>query len=148
MTETTDPTLAIRPAQPTDAEAIATLFTDEGYPAGPSDIVERMTRFASEHSRVVIAEHEGVVLGFIALHALPRFEHDDRILRVLALVVDAGARERGVGHRLMTEAERIAAELGAAFIEVTSGHHRPEARKLYESMGYDASIAAYLRKKL
>ena len=148
MTETTDPTVAIRPAQATDAEAIATLFTDEGYPTGPSDIVERMTRFASEHSRVVIAEHEGVVLGFIALHALPRFEHDDRILRVLALVVDAGARERGVGHRLMTEAERIAGELGAAFIEVTSGHHRPEARKLYESMGYDASIAAYLRKKL
>jgi GNAT superfamily N-acetyltransferase len=148
MTETTDPTVTIRPAQATDAEAIATLFTDEGYPTGPSDIVERMTRFASEHSRVVIAEHEGVVLGFIALHALPRFEHDDRILRVLALVVDAGARERGVGHRLMTEAERIAGELGAAFIEVTSGHHRPEARKLYESMGYDASIAAYLRKKL
>jgi GNAT superfamily N-acetyltransferase len=148
MTETTDPTLTIRPAQASDAEAIATLFTDEGYPTGPSDIVERMTRFASEHSRVVIAEHEGVVLGFIALHALPRFEHDDRILRVLALVVDAGARERGVGHRLMTEAERIAGELGAAFIEVTSGHHRPEARKLYESMGYDASIAAYLRKKL
>ena len=58
MTETTDPTLTIRPAEAADAEAIAALFTDEGYPAGPSDIVERMTRFASEHSRVVIAEHE------------------------------------------------------------------------------------------
>lgn len=148
MTETTDPTLTIRPAEVGDAEAIAALFTDEGYPAGPSDIVERMKRFASEHSRVVIAEHEGIVLGFIALHALPRFEHDDRILRVLALVVDAGARDRGVGHRLMTEAERIAGELGAAFVEVTAGHHRPEAYRLYKSMGYDATVAAYLRKKL
>jgi ribosomal protein S18 acetylase RimI-like enzyme len=148
MTETTDSTVTIRPAEDSDAEAIAALFTDEGYPAGPSDIVARMTRFASEHSRVLIAEHEGALLGFIALHALPRFEHDDRILRILALVVDAGARERGVGHRLMTEAERIAGELGAAFVEVTSGHHRPEAYKLYESMGYDASVAAYLRKKL
>jgi ribosomal protein S18 acetylase RimI-like enzyme len=148
MTETTDPTVTIRPAEAADAEAIAALFTDEGYPAGPSDIVERMTRFASEHSRVVIAEHEGTLLGFVAVHALPRFEHDDRILRVLALVVDAGARDRGVGHRLMTEAERIAGELGAAFVEVTAGHHRPEAYRLYESMGYDASIAAYLRKKL
>jgi len=144
----TDATLTIRPAAATDAEAIAALFTDEGYPAGPSDIVERLTRFSSEHSRVLVAEHEGVVLGFIALHALPRFEHDDRILRVLALVVDAGARERGVGRRLMAEAERIAADLDAAFVEVTSGHHRPDARHLYESMGYDASIAAYLRKKL
>ncbi len=144
----TDATLTIRPAVATDAEAIAALFTDEGYPAGPSDIVERLTRFSSEHSQVVVAEHEGVVLGFIAVHALPRFEHDDRILRVLALVVDAGARERGVGRSLMVEAERIATELGAAFVEVTSGHHRPDARRLYESMGYDASIAAYFRKKL
>jgi GNAT superfamily N-acetyltransferase len=144
----TDTAVTLRPAETGDAEAIAALFTDEGYPAGPSDILERMTRFASEHSRVVIAEHEGGLLGFIAVHALPRFEHDDRILRVLALVVDAGARERGVGHRLMVEAERIASELGAAFVEVTAGHHRPDAYRLYESMGYDASVAAYLRKKL
>ena len=148
MTETTDPTLTIRPAETSDAEAIAALFTDEGYPAGPSDIVERMARFGSEHSRVIVAEHEGALLGFIALHAIPRFEHEDRILRVLALVVDAGARERGVGRRLMTEAERIAGELGAAFVEVTAGHHRPDAFRLYESLGYDANVAAYLRKKL
>lgn len=140
--------LSIRPAEPADAEAIATLFTDEGYPAGPSDIVERMARFASEYSRILVAEHDGVLLGFLALHALPRFEHDDRIVRVLALVVDAGARERGVGGALMTEAERIATDLGAAFIEVTAGRHRPDAQRLYESLGYDASVAAYLRKKL
>jgi hypothetical protein len=48
----------------------------------------------------------------------------------------------------MSEAERVAVELGAAFIEVTAGHHRPEARRLYETLGYDASVAAYLRKKL
>ena len=144
----TDPTLTIRPATDADADAIASLFTDEGYPAGPSDIVERLTRFASPHSQVLVAEHEGAVLGFIAIHAMPRFEHDDRIVRILALVVDAGARERGVGRTLMAEAERIGAELGAAFIEITAGHHRPEARRLYESAGYDASVAAYLRKKL
>ena len=144
----TDPTLTIRPATDADADAIASLFTDEGYPAGPSDIVERLTRFASAHSQVLVAEHEGAVLGFIAIHAMPRFEHDDRIVRILALVVDAGARERGVGRTLMAEAERIGAELGAAFIEITAGHHRPEARRLYESAGYDASVAAYLRKKL
>jgi ribosomal protein S18 acetylase RimI-like enzyme len=146
MTE--DASLTIRPASEADAETIAGLFTDEGYPAGPSDIVERLTRFASDHSRVLVAEHEGALLGFIAVHAMPRFEHDDRILRVLALVVDAGARERGVGRALMAEAERIGAELHAAFIEITAGHHRPEARRLYESLGYDGSVAAYLRKKL
>ncbi len=141
-------TTTLRPAEAGDAEAIANLFTDEGYPAGPSDIVVRLGRFASPDARVVVAEHEGALLGFIAFHALPRFEHDDWIIRVLALVVDAGARERGVGRTLMAEAERVGVALGAAFIEVTAGHHRPEARHLYESIGYDASVTAYLRKKL
>ena len=138
----------IRRATTADAEAIATLFTDEGYPAGPSDIVERLERFSSDHSQVLVAEHDGVVLGFVALHALPRFEHDDRIVRMLALVVDAGARERGLGRALIAEAERVAGELGAAFIEITAAHHRPEARRLYETLGYDAAVTAYLRKKL
>jgi len=141
-------TVVLRVAEAADAESIATLFTDEGYPAGPSDIVVRLQRFATPDARVIVAEHDGALLGFIAIHTLPRFEHDDRIVRILALVVDAGARERGVGRALMAEAERIGTELGAAFIEVTAGHHRPEARQLYESLGYDASVAAYLRKKL
>jgi GNAT superfamily N-acetyltransferase len=144
----TDTTILLRPVTTDDAEAIAALFTDEGYPAGPSDIEERLQRFASDYSQVVVAEHEGTVLGFIALHAMPRFEHDDRIIRVLALVVDAGARERGVGKALMGEAERIGRELGAAFIETTAGHQRPDAFRLYESLGYDPSVVAYLRKKL
>ena len=140
--------IALRPATAADAERIAALFTEEGYPAGPSDIVSRLERFASPFSTVSVADSGGEVLGFVAVHLLPRFEHDNRIARILALVVDAGVRERGVGHLLMEEAERIARNAGAAFIEVTAGHHRPDARHLYEALGYDAAVTAYLRKKL
>ena len=140
--------ITLRPAADSDAEAIASLLTDEGYPSGPSDIVDRLSRYGSDHSQVIVADSDGDVLGFIALHALPRFEQSDRVIRVMALVVDAGVRDRGVGHLLMEEAERIGRELGAAFAEVTAGHHRPDARHLYESLGYDASVAAYLRKRL
>ncbi len=145
---TTPAVLALRPAAPGDAARIAELFTDEGYPAGPSDIASRLGRFEGEASRVVVADQDGEVIGFVALHALPRFEHDDSIVRVLALVVDAGARERGVGHRLMAEAEAFGRAVGAAFVEVTAGRHRPEARQLYESLGYDPTVSAYLRKRL
>lgn len=138
----------VRPAIDADAEAIAALFTDEGYPAGPSDIRERLSRFDSPFSTVRVAEIGGELVGFVAVHAMPRFEHGDRIARVLALVVDAGVRERGIGHLLMSEAEGIARETGCAFIEVTAGRHRPDALHLYESLGYDAGIATYLRKRL
>jgi GNAT superfamily N-acetyltransferase len=139
---------AIRTATPGDADRIASLFTDEGYPAGPSDIVDRLARFDSEHSRVLVADHDGEVLGFVAVHALPRFEHSDRIVRIMALVVDAGVRERGIGRLLMEAAEAVGREVGAAFAEVTAGHHRPDARRVYEELGYDGSVAAYLRKRL
>jgi GNAT superfamily N-acetyltransferase len=141
-------TVTLRPATSADADRIAALFTEEGYPAGASDIVARLERFASPFSQVVVADHEGEILGFIALHVLPRFEHDDRIVRILALVVDSGVRERGIGRLLMAEAERLATEVGAAFVELTAGHHRPEARKLYESLGYDGTVTAYLRKRV
>ena len=142
------PGIVLRPAVDADAERIAAIFTDEGYPAGPSAIVARLARFGGPESEVVVADRGGEVIGFIAFHALPRFEHDDDVVRILALVVDAGARERGLGHVLMAEAERFARERGAAFVEVTAGRHRPEARHLYESRGYDASVTAYLRKRL
>jgi GNAT superfamily N-acetyltransferase len=141
-------TITLRPATEADAERLAGLLTDEGYPTGPSDIVERLERFSSPHSRVIVAENGGEPLGFVAVHALPRFEHSDRVLRIMALVVDAGVRERGVGRLLMEEAERLGRDLEAAFAEVTAGHHRPDARRLYEELGYDGSVAAYFRKRL
>lgn len=142
------PGLVARLATIDDADRIAGLFTDEGYPAGPSDIRERLGRFASDFSTVHVVEIEDEVVGFVAVHVMPRFEHSDRVARVLALVVDQGVRERGVGHRLMEEAESVARETGCAFIEVTAGHHRADALQLFESIGYESGVTTYLRKRL
>jgi len=145
----TDPgAIVVRPAILADAERIAGLFTDEGYPVGPTDIVDRLARFADPGSTVLVATSGDELLGFLAVHLVPRFEADAPFARIVALVVDAGVRERGVGHILMEAAERGARDEGAAFIEVTAGHHRPDARRLYETLGYDGTVTAYLRKRL
>ena len=97
---------------------------------------------------MLAAEAAGEVIGFIAFHLMPRFETDERFARIIALVVDPGVRERGIGRAAHGRGgARRARDAGAAFLEVTAGHHRPEARKLFESMGYDAGLAAYLRKR-
>jgi GNAT superfamily N-acetyltransferase len=140
--------LVLRPATVADADRIATLLTEEGYPTGPTDVVARLERFTGDPSVVIVADLDGEVIGFIALHVMPRFEHDGRVVRILAMVVDAGARDRGIGNRLLAEAERLGAEVGAAFVEVTAGHHRPEARSLFESRGYDSTLTTYLRRRL
>jgi GNAT superfamily N-acetyltransferase len=140
--------IALRQATPRDAARIAALLTDEGYPAGESDILDRLARFAPPAGSVVVAASGGEILGFIAVAVVPRFEHGDAFARILALVVDPGVRDRGLGRALIAEAERIATDRGAAFVEITAGHHRPEARRLYEHVGYDASLTTYLRKRL
>lgn len=140
--------VALRPATSADAPRIAALFTEEGYPAGASAIESRLAAFDSPDSSVIVADHDGEILGFIALHVVARFEHDDSFVRIVALVVDSAVRDRGIGRVLMAEAERIGHDRSAAFIEITAGHHRPAARHLYDSLGYDASLTAYLRKRL
>jgi ribosomal protein S18 acetylase RimI-like enzyme len=142
-----DAAVTVRDATAGDAERFAALLTDEGYPAGSSDLAARIALFSTPDSRVLAAEAGGEVIGFIAFHVLPRFEVDERFGRIVALVVDPGVRERGIGHMLMTEAERRAVAAGASFMEITAGHHRPDARRLFESLGYDAGLAAYLRKR-
>jgi len=146
VTETED--LTFRDADPDDVEWIAAMLSDEGYPAGASDVARRLDRFTVPGSVIRVAEREEAPLGFVACHLLPRLERDDPVARVIALVVDAGARERGVGAALLAEAERIARGAGAAFVEVTSGHHRPEATRLYEHAGFDPTLTTYLRKRL
>ncbi len=140
--------IALRPATLADAPRIAALFTEEGYPAGASAIESALGRFNTDDSTVIVADHDGEILGFIALHVVPRFEHDESFVRIVALVVDSTVRERGIGRVLMAEAERIGEARQAAFVEITAGHHRPAARHLYESLGYDANLTAYLRKRL
>ncbi|MFN8631607.1 MAG: GNAT family N-acetyltransferase [Chloroflexota bacterium] len=142
-----DANVTVRPATADDAERLASLLTDEGYPAGSSDLASRIERYAALGSQVLVAEAGGDVVGFITVLVLPRFEVDALFARITSLVVDAGVRERGIGHLLMQAAEAQAKEAGAAWLEVTAGHHRPDARRLFESLGYDPSVAAYLRKR-
>ena len=139
--------LTIRPATEEDADRLAALLTDEGYPAGPSDLARRIARFSVPGSSVLVAEQAGEVLGFVAFHVVHRFETEDTFIRIVTVVVDPGARERGIAKALLADVDRIAREQGVAFLEVTSGHHRPEARHLFESVGYDASVTTYLRKR-
>jgi GNAT superfamily N-acetyltransferase len=139
--------ITLRAASADDAERLATLLTDEGYPAGPSDLAARIERFSTPEARVVVAEAGGTVVGFVAFNIGPRFEIDETYIRIAALVVDPLERERGVAHRLLAEVERIARDEGISFLEVTAGHHRPDARQLFESLGYDAGVTAYLRKR-
>jgi ribosomal protein S18 acetylase RimI-like enzyme len=53
------------------------------------------------------------------------------------VVVDGGARGRGVGEALSREALRIAAEAGARTVDLTSRPSREAANRLYRRLGFE-----------
>ena len=141
--------LTIRAAAAADAERIASLFTDEGYPAGPSDIVDRLS--ASRAGRAASSWRSRPTRSSDSSHSHARTPVRARrwFIRVVAVVVDPGERERGHRKALIAEVERVARDEGAEFAR---GDGRPPspgcASAVRVASGYDATVTAYLRKRV
>jgi ribosomal protein S18 acetylase RimI-like enzyme len=60
-----------------------------------------------------------------------------RRTRIESLVVDQGARRRGVGQALCQAALERARELGADTVDLTSSHGRQAANALYTRLGFE-----------
>ena len=128
----------IRIASPRDADRIAALLTQLGYPHDRGDGSAQLLAWAAEpQSEVLVAEADGAAVGFAAVHRIPYFERPRAFARVVALSVDAGYRRAGVGRRLMDAVERWAAAHGCVNVEVTSLRSRDDAHRFYAALGYE-----------
>lgn len=129
--------LVIREAQDTDGSAIADLLGELGYPNEASFVEGRLQLVAgSAGDRVLVAERDGEVLGFVSLHLMPLFHQEGDLCRITAVAVSGSARRQGVGRRLVGAAEEFADANGAIRVEITSGEHRPVAHAFYRQVGY------------
>jgi ribosomal protein S18 acetylase RimI-like enzyme len=57
--------------------------------------------------------------------------------RIEDVVVDDAARGRGVGEALVAEAQRVAAEAGVRYVELSSAPSRAAANRLYRRLGFE-----------
>jgi GNAT superfamily N-acetyltransferase len=129
--------VAIRAASQEDAERLAVLLTELGYPASADEVRERLAYwFPDPASRVLLAERGGRVVGCISVHAIPYLERTGRWLRIESLVVEAGERRTGTGRALLEAAELLAREWGCLRVEVTSQRSRADAHAFYRGQGY------------
>jgi GNAT superfamily N-acetyltransferase len=130
--------VTIRPAVPDDAASIVPLLAALGYPDSQTDSVHKRLEVwsAETRSRVLVAERDGVVVGLLALSAIPFIERDGWWGRVVALVTAESVRGQGVGRELMAHAEELAREFGCVRMEVTSANRRTGAHAFYERIGY------------
>ena len=128
-----------------DIPALPELLEQLGYPSAPDAVAARIGRIGDASGRVLVARQEDEVLGVMALEFLALLHHDDDLCRITALVVADRARGRGVGRRLVAEAERIARERRCLRIEVTSAEHRAAAHAFYLALGYDEKRKRFLK---
>ncbi len=140
----------IRPMRRADATAVADLAGQLGYPSTPGQAERRMEAVEGHRpAAALVAEGPGgEVLGWIHVYAVHGLVSDP-YAEIGGLVVDEGARCRGVGRTLLAAAEEWAAGQGLREVALRSNVIRVRAHEFYRRLGYDGPKTQHrFRKRL
>jgi GNAT superfamily N-acetyltransferase len=140
--------MQIRKATMADADRIADLLTQLGYPGTEGFIREKIVQLNSHpDAELVVAIEGGDILGFISIHFIPQIAFPGSFARISYLCIEEGARGKGVGRHLESYCERLARDRDCDRIEVHCHSRRKRAHEFYYRQGYEES-PKYLMKKL
>lgn len=125
----------IREATRDDAEDLANLADQLGYPARPEQVLNRLECVDRATGRVFVAAAAGQVVGWI--HVVLYYTLvTDHAAQLLGLVVDMNWRGRGVGRALLGAAEAWALEEGSEVMYIRTRITRVDAHAFYKHLGY------------
>lgn len=126
----------IRLPRAEDHARLADLAGQLGYPATAADVAKRLAGFErSEDHAAFVAELNGEVVGWIGAFIYRCVEADARA-EINGLLVDERVRSRGIGFKLVAQAEEWARGRGCDVIGVRSNVTRERAHAFYERLGY------------
>lgn len=130
-------TPAVRRARIRDAEDLARLSGELGYPAEEADICRRLEQIADlpEHAVFVAESPRGEVVGWLHV-CLSRHLESDALAEIVGLVVAGSHRSSGVGAILVSEAAAWARGAGARELRVRSNVVRERAHGFYLREGF------------
>ena len=135
------PRFTVRPATLGDAEPLAKLAGQLGYPSSPDEVKRRLEQILvrPEH-RVFVAEARGAqagegLAGWVHAYVVRTVESDPSV-EIGGLVVEESWRGRGLGRLLMAEAERWARTTDCAAVTLRSNVVRDGAHAFYRRLGY------------
>jgi GNAT superfamily N-acetyltransferase len=139
--------LFIRPAEMSDAAALAELMGELGYPTRTADMEMRLESiFKEPRYRTFVAVIEGKVRGMVGTFCLYSYEHNNLGGRIIALVVSEGARGRGIGKQLIRAAEADFIARNIRRVAVNTRLQREEAHRFYEQLGYEKNGFRFVKE--
>lgn len=89
----------------------------------------------SSRSRIIVAEVDGVVVGWTSVDVVEHF-YLEPYVGVSGLVVDAAYRGKGVGKRLIRAVEDWARAQGLAVVRLSANVARTDAHGFYDRNGF------------
>jgi len=128
--------LSIRPIANTDAEAVAQLSGELGYPVSVSAMEERIRHFANVPGHMVfVACVSDALVGWIDVGIVHHLQAEP-YGEIGGLVVSHTRRSAGIGRELVKQAERWVTEQGLSKMVVRSRTTREAAHRFYLREGY------------
>ena len=113
-------------------------------------ISDALSKCATCHGRLFVADEEGVIAGSVTVLARMRSgdldDGDFEYAYVADLVVREGYRGRGIGRQLMAQAERYARDEGAKWLRVGVLAENEGARQLYKTSGFSELYIQFEKK--
>lgn len=125
-----------RLADDRDADALAALAGQLGYPSSPVEILARVRklRTLSDHA-IFVTESGGKVVGWLHVQTRRSLELPE-YGEITGMVVDQASRSQGIGANLVQEAALWASRQGLAALRVRSNVVRERTHTFYEKLGF------------
>jgi GNAT superfamily N-acetyltransferase len=124
----------VRTAAATDAEALAGLCDELGYPSTVAEVRERLCLLDDPERTLLVAEAGDALAGFVDVH-VQRVVEADPYAEVGGLVVNAGYRGHGLGTALLTAAGEWARERDLTIMWIRANLARQGVHDFYPAVG-------------
>lgn len=141
--------LTFRMAVQADLEAIVDMLADDKLGATREDnrrpLPECYTKAfeqleAQPGSGIIVADLTGEVVGCLQITIIPGVARMGLTrAQIEAVRVASTHRGKKIGHRLFDHAITYAREMGCRMIQLTTDMQRPEAKRFYEALGFEAT---------
>ena len=118
-----------------DAEAVAELAAELGYPNEAQKIRKRLAMILQPDLLLVAVDATDTPVAFIQANRSCIIEIGFHA-EIVGLVVSTKARRKGIARKLVAEVERWAKGIGAETVVVRSNTQRAESHIFYPAMGY------------